>query len=94
VQGAPTDQDALRRRVLGTIREHLASCDVDPFLVVDDARYGVDLAVDSLHLQTLAQELEDTYEVPIDQERAATLLTVGETIDYVVGASTPDERQA
>ena len=81
----------LRHQVLETIRNHLAAYDVDPNGVVEAAEFGVDLEVDSLSLQTLAQELEDTYGIELDERQAAGLTTVALTIDYVVGALARDE---
>ena len=85
---APTtdDTDELRLDVLETIREHLATFDVDPDQVVEDAEFGVDLEVDSLALETLAQELEDAYGVRLGEQDAAGLTTIALTIDFVVAA--------
>jgi acyl carrier protein len=75
-----------RLTVLDTIRSHLAVRDVDPAHIVEDARFGTDIDVDSLALQTLAQELEDEFGITIGERDAVRLETVGQTVDFVVAA--------
>ena len=84
----------LRSEVLETIRSHLATYDVDPDSVVEAAVYGVDLEVDSLSLQTLAQELEDAYQIELNERQAAGLTSVALTIDHVVAELERAERDA
>ena len=75
-----------REAVLGTMRSHLGARDVDPAVVVETARFGTDIDVDSLALQTLAQELEDEFGIRITDRDAAQLETVGQTVDFVLSA--------
>lgn len=75
-----------RHEVLETIRDHLSTYDVTPDRVVEPAVFGVDLEVDSLALQTLAQELEEVYAIDLGEREAVGLTTVALTIDYVVAA--------
>ncbi len=80
-----------RDQVLVLIRGHLADeLDVDPAAITEETRFKEDLEADSLDLYTLVQEFEDTYGVRISDEDAATILTVGQAIDYVI-AHTPPE---
>ena len=80
-----------RDQVLVLIREHLADeLDVDPSVITEETRFKEDLEADSLDLYTLVQEFEDTYGVRIPDEDAASILTVGQAIDYVI-AHTPPE---
>jgi acyl carrier protein len=80
-----------RDQVLVLIREHLADeLDVDPSVITEETRFKEDLEADSLDLYTLVQEFEDTYGVRISDEDAASILTVGQAIDYVI-AHTPPE---
>ncbi|HWX87242.1 MAG TPA: acyl carrier protein [Solirubrobacteraceae bacterium] len=80
-----------REEVFVLIQAHLADeLDVDPEQIVDSTRFKDDLAADSLDLYTLVQELEDTYGVPIPDEEAAEILTVGQAVDFVVAHSTDD----
>ena len=80
-----------RSEVLELIRNHLADeLDVDPATISDDTRFKEDLEADSLDLYTLVQEFEDSYGVRVSDEDAASILTVGQAIDYVL-AHTPPE---
>lgn len=80
-----------RNQVLDLIREHLADeLDVDPATIVEETRFKEDLEADSLDLYTLVQEFEDSYGVRVPDEDAASILTVGQAIDYVL-AHTPPE---
>ena len=80
-----------RDQVLVLIRGHLADeLDVDPSTIGEETRFKEDLEADSLDLYTLVQEFEDTYGVRISDEDAATIITVGQAIDYVI-AHTPPE---
>ncbi len=73
------------------IRGHLADeLDVDPSAVGEETRFKEDLEADSLDLYTLVQEFEDSYGVRISDEDAASILTVGQAIDFVL-AHTPPE---
>lgn len=80
-----------RDQVLVLIRGHLADeLDVDPAVITEETRFKEDLEADSLDLYTLVQEFEDTYGVRISDEDAASILTVGQAIDFVL-AHTPPE---
>lgn len=73
------------------IRGHLAEeLDVDPGIIGEQTRFKEDLEADSLDLYTLVQEFEDSYGVRISDEDAASILTVGQAIDFVL-AHTPPE---
>lgn len=73
------------------IRGHLVEeLDVDPGVIGEETRFKEDLEADSLDLYTLVQEFEDSYGVRISDEDAATILTVGQAIDFVL-AHTPPE---
>ena len=85
-----SDDDDLRYEVLETIRGHLATFDIDPDGVVEDADFAADLGADSLALETLAQELEDVYGIELGAREAAGLSTVALTIDYVVARVAPE----
>jgi acyl carrier protein len=74
-----------REQVLTLIRTHLADeLDLDPAAIGEDTRFKEDLEADSLDLYTLVQELDDTYGVPMTDEQAAQILTVGAAIDFVL----------
>jgi acyl carrier protein len=74
-----------REQVLTLIRTHLADeLSVDPAGIEEPTRFREDLEADSLDLYTLVQELEDQYAVRISDEQAATILTVGQAVDFVL----------
>lgn len=80
-----------REEVLVLIRGHLAEeLDVAPGVIGEQTRFKEDLEADSLDLYTLVQEFEDSYGVRISDEDAASILTVGQAIDFVL-AHTPPE---
>jgi acyl carrier protein len=81
-----------REQIFSLIRAHLADeLEVDPARISEDTRFKEDLEADSLDLYTLVQELEDSYGVTISDEEAAKILTVGQTVDFVLasGRTTP-----
>lgn len=74
-----------REQVFTLIQSHLADeLDVEPGLISDETRFKEDLQADSLDLYTLVQELEDTCGVSVSDEQAAKILTVGQTVDFVL----------
>jgi acyl carrier protein len=76
-----------REQILLLIRSHLADeLEVDPAVIGDSTRFREDLEADSLDLYTLVQELEDSYGVKISDEEAATILTVGQAVDFVLAS--------
>jgi acyl carrier protein len=76
-----------RQEVLELIRDHLADeLDLDPADISEDTHFKNDLGADSLDLYTLVQELEDTYGVKMSDEQAAGIQTVGQAVEFVMGA--------
>ncbi len=74
-----------RQQVFDLIQAHLADeLDVDPAAIGEGTRFKEDLEADSLDLYTLVQELEDTYGVQMSDEQAASILTVGAAVDFVL----------
>jgi acyl carrier protein len=73
-----------RDQVLTLVREHLAEeLEVDIARITETTRFREDLDADSLDLYELVMELEDTYGVPMSEEEAAKILTVGAAVDFV-----------
>jgi acyl carrier protein len=73
-----------REQILSVIRTHLADeLEVDPASIGETTRFREDLDADSLDLYTLVQELEDSYGVKISDEEAASILTVGQAVEFV-----------
>jgi acyl carrier protein len=76
-----------REQVFSLIRAHLADeLEIDPDTITESTRFRQDLEADSLDLYTLVQELEDSYGVKISDEQAATILTVGEAVEFVLAS--------
>jgi len=72
-------------QVFSLIRRHLADeLEIEPESISESTRFREDLEADSLDLYTLVQELEDSYGVKMSDEQAAGILTVGQTIDFVL----------
>jgi acyl carrier protein len=87
----------MRAQIFELIRSHLADeLDIDPAAINEGTRFKEDLEADSLDLYTLVQELEDTYGVQMSDEQAAQILTVGQTVDFVLaqGARIDDPEHA
>jgi acyl carrier protein len=83
-----------RDEIFQVIRAHLADeLEVDPAAISETTRFKEDLEADSLDLYTLVQELEDTYGVRMSDEQAATIKTVGQAVEFVLGV-TGGEAQA
>jgi len=77
-----------REEVFALIQAHLADeLDVEAGVIGEGTRFKEDLEADSLDLYTLVQELEDTYGVHISDEQAASILTVGQAMDFVLAQS-------
>jgi acyl carrier protein len=80
-----------RDEIFQVIRGHLADeLEVDPGAISETTRFKEDLEADSLDLYTLVQELEDSYGVRMSDEQAAQIRTVGQAVDFVLGASGED----
>jgi acyl carrier protein len=82
-----------REQIFSLIRAHLAEeLEVDPERISEATRFKEDLEADSLDLYTLVQELEDSYGVKISDEEAAKILTVGQTVDFVLASGATPSR--
>ena len=74
-----------REQVFSLIRAHLVDeLEVSPDVIRESTRFKEDLEADSLDLYTLVQELEDSYGVKIGDDEAASILTVGQAVGFVV----------
>ena len=73
-----------RDDIFAMVRDHLANeLEIEPAEITDATRFREDLDADSLDLYELVMELEDTYGVPMSEEEAARILTVGQAVDFV-----------
>jgi len=73
-----------RNEIFAKVRDHLATeLEVPADRISDATRFREDLDADSLDLYELVMELEDTYGVPMSEEEAARIETVGAAVDFV-----------
>ena len=57
--------------------------EVEPEKVKPESRFMEDLGFTSFDFMSMLGELEDEFEIEIDQEKAADIRTVQETVDYL-----------
>lgn len=81
-------RDQLGARVRGLIEEHLANTprldgkDWPP--VTDDVAMVYGLGLDSLDLVEVTMAVEDAFDIELDDEQVAELVTVRDLIDHLV----------
>ncbi|HEX8646589.1 MAG TPA: acyl carrier protein [Thermoleophilaceae bacterium] len=76
---------ALRSQLLDEIRTFLQrEREVDPERVQEGAHFKDDLGLDSLDVAAIAVELEDKYEVELEDEHVVLVRTVGDALDVVI----------
>jgi acyl carrier protein len=74
-----------REEVFAMVQAHLVDeLEIDPVRIDDATNFRADLEADSLDLYTLVQELEDSYGVKMTDEEAASIVTVGQAVDFVL----------
>ena len=74
------DRDA----IFAKVRDHLAAeLEVPVEEITEATRFREDLDADSLDLYELVMELEDTYGVPMSDEEASAITSVGAAVDFV-----------
>ena len=68
-----------------TIWEIIYDCceDFDPEEITEESRFMEDLGFTSFDFMSMLGELEDTFDVEIDQQEAANIRTVQEAADYL-----------
>lgn len=57
--------------------------DVDAAAITEDSRFVEELGFTSFDFMTMLGELEDEFDIVIDQKEAANVRTVGEAIAYI-----------
>lgn len=77
---------ATRQRVLDEIRARMLELDLGPPDVAPDAGLVDDLAFDSLDWLDLTLHLEEQFDVVLREEKLASVLTVSDVVDRVLGA--------
>ncbi len=84
VEATEPTGSAGRDEIFAMVRDHLANeLELEPGEIADETRFREDLDADSLDLYELVMELEDQYGVPMSEEEAAGILTVGQAVDFV-----------
>ena len=58
-------------------------CDVQPEDMTNEMRFREDLGFSSLDFMSFLGELEDTFDVELEEEDAVQVLTVGEALDLL-----------
>ena len=58
-------------------------CDKDVSELTEDMRFREDLGFNSLSFMTYLGDLEDTFDVELDEEGALQITTIGEALDYM-----------
>ncbi len=58
-------------------------CDKEASELTDDMRFREDLGFNSLSFMTFLGDLEDTFDIELDEENALKITTVGEAVDYL-----------
>ena len=68
-------------KVKGIIAEHLGIDDMSK--ITDDAKFIDDLGADSLDTVELVMAFEEAFDVEIPDDKAETILTVGDAISHL-----------
>lgn len=76
-------QSVTREQVLETVREQLASFEVDAASVSADSAFDA-LGLDSLDLVELSVRIEDAYGIDIEEDDLKDVTTVDKAIDLVL----------
>lgn len=80
---APNDESDSRQMILDEIREILACIGLDPTEVDPTSNLVDDLDLDSLDWVDLAMQLEDSFPIPLREERFASLRTIQDLVDRI-----------
>ena len=57
--------------------------DKDASEITEDMRFREDLGFNSLSFMTYLGDLEDTFDVELDEEEAIRITTIGEALEYI-----------
>ena len=58
-------------------------CDKDVSEIKEDMRFREDLEFNSLSFMTFLRDLEDTFDVELEEESALQITTIGEALAYL-----------
>ena len=57
--------------------------DVDPEAITEDARFVEDLGFNSYDFMIMVGELEEIYDIEVEEREVVGIRTVGEAIEYI-----------
>ena len=57
--------------------------EVDPETITEDTRFMEDMGFTSFDFVSMLGEVEDEFDIVIDQQKAINIRTVGEAINYI-----------
>ncbi len=58
-------------------------CDKDASEITNDLRFREDLGFNSLSFMTFLGDLEDSFDIELDEENALQFTTIGEALEYL-----------
>jgi len=76
------EESEVEEKVIAIVAEQMG---VDKSEIFRDTNFVNDLNTDSLDAVELVMEFEDEFEVPISDEQAANIQTIGQAIDFIKG---------
>ena len=59
------------------------SCNIDPEKITNDMRFREDLGFSSLDFMSFLGELEDTFDIELEEENLVQILTVAEALELM-----------
>lgn len=70
--------------MLGQLKEIILNyVEIEPEVITPEARFMEDLGFTSFDFMSMLGEIEDTFDIEIDQQEAADIRTVQEAVDYL-----------
>ena len=57
--------------------------EVDPETITNDTRFMEDMGFTSFDFVSMLGEVEDEFDIEIDQQKVINIRTVGEAVDYI-----------
>jgi acyl carrier protein len=73
----------IREKVVELMAKQLK---VDPSTVTDESRMVEDLGADSANLMIMMMDLEDAFDIQVEDSAIVTLKTVGDVVAYIENA--------
>lgn len=57
--------------------------EVDRNVITEDSRFVEDLGFTSYDFMSMVGELEDTFDIEVEEREAAEIITVGQAVEYI-----------